>query len=442
MTRTSLAGVWIFAAFAFASANLTQAADSLTGRWLVTADLHGTPYYGPLEIEQQGQKITGQFFGDNLEGTIDGGVIHFVSKDSSGGNRRVDGTIKNGLLSATVVDTDAADEAHPDRYSISATVIRPLQRVAPVRHEFVPSTFYREFSPLNKPVLTVNPGDSIHTSTVDAVGTDKDSRHRVLGGNPQTGPFYIQSAMPGDTLVVHLTRVRLNRDYAVSDDGIVGRGLNESLAVKMKDGGQTVVWHLDAVQGVASLQKPGEHTAAYTVPIRPMLGCIATAPQPARAAPNTGDSGNYGGNMDFNELVEGATLYLPVSVPGALLYLGDGHAAQGDGELNGNALETSLDVEFTVDVIAGRRTPDPRVESETHIMAMGLAGSLDDAFRAATANMAAWIAEDYKLTPSETAELFGSSAEYRISEVADRNAGVVLKINKERLKTLAASEKK
>jgi len=297
--------------------------------------------------------------------------------------------------------------------------------------------FYREFSASNKPVLTVNPGDSIHTTTVDAAGVDQDGHRRVLGGNPQTGPFYVQSAIPGDTLVVHLTRLRLNRDYAISDDGLVGRGTDNNLAVKMKDAGNTVVWHLDIAQGLATLQKPGAHMAAYTVPVHPMLGCVATAPAPARGAPPTGDSGSYGGNMDFNEIVEGATLYLPVAVPGALLYLGDGHAAQGDGELNGNALETSLEVEFTVDVIPGRRTPGPRVESASHIMAMGLAGSVDDALKSATANMAGWIAEDYKLTPPEIAELFGTAAEYRVSEVADRNAGVVLKISKERLQALS-----
>lgn len=442
MRRIALGAALLYMAMAWQPANIGHAAESLTGRWLVTADLHGTPIYGPLEIEQQGQKISGQLFGDKFEGAIEGSSIHFVSKDSTGGTRKVDGAIKNGVLTASVIDTDAADESHPDRYSITATPIGPQHRATPVRHEFVPSVFYREFSASNKPVLSVNPGDSIHTATIDAGGADKDGHRRVLGGNPQTGPFYVQSAMPGDTLVIHLTRVRLNRDYAISDDAIVGRGLNSDLALKMKDSGQTVVWHLDVAQGVASLQKPGAHTMAYTVPLRPMLGCIATAPAPSRAAPNTGDSGSFGGNMDFNEIVEGATVYLPVSVPGALLYLGDGHAAQGDGELNGNALETSLDVEFSVDVIAGHQVPGPRVESSTHIMAMGLAGSLDDAFRGATANMAAWLAEDYKLTPAETAELVGSAAEYRISEVADRNAGVVLKINKERLKTLAVTEKK
>jgi len=128
---------------------------------------------------------------------------------------------------------------------------------------------------------------------------------------------------------------------------------------------------------------------------------------------------------------------LPVSVPGALLYVGDGHAAQGDGELTGNALETSMDVEFTVDVIPGKSAPGPRVVSPTHIVAMGLAGSLDDAFRGVTANMAQWLTDDYKLTPSEVAQVLGTAAEYKVSEVADRNAGIVLKINKDRLATLA-----
>ena len=121
-------------------------------------------------------------------------------------------------------------------------------------------------------------------------------------------------------------------------------------------------------------------------------------------------------------------------------YLGNGHAAQGDGELNGNALETSMDVELTVDVIPGKRTSSPRVESATHIMAMGLGGSLEEALRDATSNMADWLNEDYKLTPSEVAQVLGSAAEYKISEVADRNAGIVLKINRDRLKGLAAAK--
>jgi acetamidase/formamidase len=208
----------------------------------------------------------------------------------------------------------------------------------------------------------------------------------------------------------------------------------------MKDGFKNVRWHLDRQRGVATSGKPGEHLTPYTVPLRPMLGCVAVAPGSAQAPPGTGDSGRWGGNMDFNEIVEGATVYLPVSVPGALLYVGDGHAAQGDGELNGNALETSMDVEFTVGVVSHKPLMNPRVESATHIMAMGLAGSLDDAFRAATANMAQWLADGYKLTPSEIAQVLGTAAEYKVSEAADRNAGIVLKIAKERLQPLTVDK--
>ncbi len=155
--------------------------------------------------------------------------------------------------------------------------------------------------------------------------------------------------------------------------------------------------------------------------------------------PGTQDSGDWGGNMDFNEIIEGSTVYLPVSVPGAFLYVGDGHAVQGDGELNGNALETSMDVQFTVDVIHGKHPSGVRVESPTHIMAMGLDGSLDEAFRDAISNMADWLTTEYKLTPSEVAQVLGSASEIKVSEAADRNAGIVLKINKARLQSLTVS---
>jgi amidase len=204
----------------------------------------------------------------------------------------------------------------------------------------------------------------------------------------------------------------------------------------MKDAGKEIRWRLDRAAGTATPEKPAEHLKHYTIPLRPMLGCISAAPGISQAAPGTGDSGSYGGNMDFNEITEGATVYLRVSNPGALLYFGDGHAAQGDGELNGNALETSMDVELTVDVIPNKRIGDPRVETATDIITMGLDGSLDDAFKEATSDMARWLEEDYKLTPSEVAQVLGTAAEYHVSEAADRNAGMVVKISKARLATL------
>ncbi|HYK39917.1 MAG TPA: acetamidase/formamidase family protein [Candidatus Eremiobacteraceae bacterium] len=413
----------------------------LTGRWFVSSDFHGTTLYFQLELIQQDDKLTGKFDGDKLEGTVSGNTVHFVSKDEQGGSADATATLKGNVMTGKAVSIDPDNPGHPETYEFTATLIPPRPSGPAKRHEFVPTTFYRQFSPFNKPVLTANPGDSIHTTTVDAGGKDEKGVSRVLGGNPETGPFYIESAFPGDTLVVHILKLRLNRDWAMSDDYIVDRAIDRDLAVKAKDDGGNVRWHLDAAKGVATTKKPGDHLKQYTVPLRPMLGCVATAPNPGQAPPGTGDSGHFGGNMDFNEVIEGATVYLPISVPGAMLYLGDGHAAQGDGELNGNALETSMDVEFSVDVISGKRIGSPRVESATHIMVVGLSGSLDDAFRVATASMAHWLMDDYKLTSSEVAQVLGTAAEYKVGEVADRNAGMVLKINKERLATIPRTEK-
>jgi acetamidase/formamidase len=429
----------LFVLSASALAQSTEAKPSLTGHWTASFDYYGTPANFGFDLTQQGGKLTGKFRGDSLEGTTDGSSFHFIAKDTDGGTEQVKGTIVNNTLQGEVIETDGSTPTKPATYTFTAIQRPPRSSALPQNHDFTPTVFYRQFSPFNKPVLTINPGDTVHTTTVDAGGNDYNSQKRVMGGNPQTGPFFVQSAMPGDVLVVHINRLRLNRDWAMSDDDLVERATNSNLAVKMKDAGKTIVWHLDLANGTASPAKPSERLTHYAVPLKPMLGCIATATGLASAPPGTGDSGYYGGNMDFNEITEGATVYLPVSTPGALLYLGDGHALQGDGELNGNALETSMDVEFTVDVIPGKRIGAVRVESATHIMATAYSGSLDDAFKDATANMADWLAQDYKLTPSEIAQVLGTAAEYKVSEVADRNSGIVLKLSKERLRTLTSA---
>ncbi|WP_158914745.1 acetamidase/formamidase family protein [Caulobacter sp. S45] len=420
-------------ALEFAAAAKAQAqaqAPDLNGRWIVTEDVYGSALYGSLKLTRAGAQLAGEFDGDSLTGSVTGSALHFTASDAAGDTSVVEASFADGRLSGSVVSTDGGDRSHPQHYSFTAKRAPARLTDPPRRHEFVPTTFYRQFSALTPSVLTISPGDTIHTTTVDAGGADASGVTRVLGGNPQTGPFYVRSAMPGDTLAVHVVHLKLNRDYAISDDRLVNRAMDSRLAARMKDAGKTVRWRLDLDKGVASPEAPGPHTSGFAVPVHPMLGCIATAPAPVGGAPPTGDSGGFGGNMDFNEIVEGATVYLPVSVPGALLYFGDAHAAQGDGELTGNALETSMDVEVTVDVIPGKRPPSPRVESTSQIMAMGFGGSLDTAIQAATSNMSAWLSDTYQLTPTETAEVLGAAAEYRISEVADRNAGVVLKLNK------------
>ena len=196
--------------------------------------------------------------------------------------------------------------------------------------DFEPKQFHRVFSSTIEPVLRIWPGDTVRTWTVDAGGVDAAGKSRVLGGNPQTGPFYVEGAMPGDVLAVHVKKLTLNRPSAISGNGLVDRAPTNDYAAEHKDDAfQPVVWELDLAKESARPAKASEKLKNLEVPVKPMLGCIAVAPRFGGAAIQTGDSGRIGGNMDFNEIVEGATVYLPVGQPGALLYVGDGHAVQG-----------------------------------------------------------------------------------------------------------------
>jgi len=413
------------------------AQETLSGRYNLTLTAGGTTLYGVMELEQKGEALTGKYRGDDLVGTRKGDVVTFATSNKDGDRSEVRLVLKGRTLSGSETQFDSTD--HHTVYLPITLTAEPVQAAAaasPKRHEFTPSVFHRAFSSANKPVLTIAAGDIVHTTTVDAGGVDEKNVARSLGGNPETGPFYVAGVMPGDTLAIHIVKLSLNRDWAISDDYLVRDAVNPGLAVTMKDAGKTIYWHLDRANGTATPEKPDTHLHGYAVPLRPMLGCVAVAPPPIVASPNTGDSGFYGGNMDFNEITQGSTVYLQARVPGGLVYVGDGHAAMGDGELNGNGLETSMDVEFRVEVLPNRPTPSPRVENDRQIMALGYEGSLNEALRTATSNMQRWLASDYALNPSEAAQVIGTSAHIRISEAADRNAGVAVILDKDVLKTL------
>ncbi len=428
-----------FLLFAFSATSFAQAPLPAPGRWLITADFYGSPRYMTLELSGTPDRLTGSFSGLTLTGSMQKDHLHLSGTNSSGDAAEMDATLSQGKLTGTTTQTNPNDV--PIHFAFTAEPVLALPSAKPQKLEFTPTVFYRQFSPFNEPVLRINPGDTVHTSTVDAGGNDELSNKRIAGGNPQTGPFFVNGAVPGDTLAVHIVRLRLNRDWAGWDDSIVESGLNSSMAVRMKGTGSSVRWRLDREHGVAYTESSAAHLKQLAVPLRPMLGCIATATGPAGAPPGTGDSGFFGGNMDFNGMTEGTTLYLPVSNPGALLYLGDGHAAMGDGEVTGNALETSMDVEFSVDVIAQKRFSGLRMENADSLMTMGLSGSLDDAFKEATSVMAEWLGDEYQLTPSEIAQVLGTLAEYRVNEVADRNSGIVLRLPKAQLAAIARKSK-
>ena len=400
-------------------------------------EVGGTEQYTVLELEQKGEALSGKFGSDVLTGTLHGDKLDIISRNKYGDRNEMHLMVKNGILTGSATSFDSTD--HHARYlpaTITARLAAARAVTTPGRYEFAATVFYRAFSPLNNPVLTIAPGDTVHTTTVDAAGMDEKGVARSLGGNPETGPFYVEGVAPGDTVAIHIVSLRLNQDWAISDDFLVERAVNPGLAVTMKDAGKTVYWHLDREKALASPEKTDAHLQSYTVPMRPMLGCIAVAVPPVLAAPNSGDSGFFGGNMDFNDITEGSTVYLQARVPGALIYVGDGHAVMGDGELNGNGLETSMDVEFRVELLPNRPTPQPRVETEKQIMALGYEGSLNEALQSATSNMRQWLATDYALSPSEASQVIGTASTIRVSEAADRNAGIAIIIDKDRLKTL------
>ena len=436
LTMRILANILVVGLFATATARAAAApqpsAPDLSGDWILTTQVYGEPLNELLALKVENGKVTGKVAGRDVTGEVTGDRVRFQYNDTDGTLNVYEGKVKDGRLSGTVTITQEPWGKSP---VMAWAARRPAtgKPAAPRTLDFEPKQFHRVFSSSIAPVLTIWPGDTVRTKTVDAGGVDASGTTRVLGGNPQTGPFYVEGAMPGDALAVHVRKLRLNRPTAISDDGLVDRALTTDYASEHKEESNNVVWDLDIAKGTARPAKPTDRLKDLVVPVKPMLGCIGVAPGFGGAAIRTGDSGRIGGNMDFNEIVEGATVYLPVGQPGALLYVGDGHALQGDGELNGNALETSLDVEFSVDVIKGLSISRPRVENDEYLMAMGLAGSLDEAFREATSGLASWLEKDYGLTGAEAAILLGATIEYEISEVADRNAGIVAKIKKKYL---------
>ena len=411
--------------------SLLSAAD-LNGIWsfsLISFGEEIAPARATLHVE--GTKLTGSLNELKLEGSADPtGAIKFTATRPNGFTfGTFEGQLQpDGQLTGT--GTRGKDAL------IWKAKRAPVVSGPPQTHTFVPTQFHRYFSGSIPPALHIKPGDTVRTTTVDAGGSDSTGTRRSNGGNPETGPFFIDGAMPGDTLAVHFNRIRLNRDTAQSGDRLTTDALNAGYNRDAKyDDKFDSTWKLDRDAEYAMLAAPTERLKNFRIKLQPMLGCVGAAPAQNQTF-QAGWLGGFGGNMDFNGLREGVTVYLPVNQEGALLFVGDGHAAQGDGELTGDALETSMDVEFTVNILAGQDIGLPRAESEEFIMAMGIAGSLPEALRQATTKLARWIEHDYKLTPNESAMILGSSIRYDIAEIVDPQVNVVAKLSKQLLSQL------
>ncbi len=296
----------------------------------------------------------------------------------------------------------------------------------------VATTYYRTFSHAHPVLKRIKPGETVATKTVDSAGLDEKDEKRSEPSNPLTGPFFVEGAEPGDALAVRLKKVRMNRDWGWSAyrlglfsltpetvEHIYPNDVHPDLVIK---GRATIVpWDLDRKANTVRLRTPKSQVHPLEFPAKPMLGCIGVAPA-GDFAPTSGPSGTYGGNLDYNKIGEGATVYLPVYHHGGLLFVGDGHALQADGEPTGTGIETSMDVEFVVDLKKNAKLTGPRVETADEIISIGsqpeFASALDNGLKIATSDMAGWLVKDYGMETWAAHLLIGYQGRYNVVTVA------------------------
>jgi acetamidase/formamidase len=315
---------------------------------------------------------------------------------------------------------------------MTASLVQPTTASAET-FQFIPSVFYNTYSFAHPPALHIKPGDRVVTKTIDAGGVDWNGKQVASGGNPETGPFFIDGAEPGDVLVVILETLETNRTSANSGSLLAPYTADPgAIATRVDRDPKRVTWTIDKARGVARLDQTDILPAGFELPLKPMLGCIAVAPA-RKEAISTGVPGAFGGNMDYASMGAGMKLMLPVNEPGALLFLGDGHARMGEGEVVGSGLETSMDVTFSVQLVKKKAIGWPRLESDTHIMVLGSARPLLEAFQHATTELQKWLMADYGMTERGAQTLLGQAAEYEIANVVDPNFTVVAKIRKQNI---------
>jgi acetamidase/formamidase len=305
-------------------------------------------------------------------------------------------------------------------------------------HRLEPDRFWNVVGG-HDPVLKILPGDTLVTKTIDGDGFDE--RNVMIAGepNPLTGPVYVEGAEPGDCLSVRIDRIAPNRPRGWTYKYLSPNVLESDfprLPPEAHGEGRYADWEIDLHRRTVAPVDPEGGALRLKLPLSPMLGCLCTAPPDGQAI-STLTSGSYGGNMDYSGIREGATIYLPVYERGALLYLGDGHAAQSDGEIGGVGVEVSMDVEATVDVVKSKKISWPRGENSTCIFTFGNGRPLEDALRSATTEMVRWLMEDYSFTQLSLALLLGQAARYDIGNVCSPAYTIVCKLEKRYLGTAA-----
>ncbi len=252
--------------------------------------------------------------------------------------------------------------------------------------------------------------------------------------NPQTGPFYVDGAEPGDTLAIRIEKLEPARPYGISSlfPGFGALNGTDRTAILEPDLPERVwFYEVDRARGVARTRS-SDGKYSWEVPLAPFLGCLGVSP-PYGEARSTIVPDSFGGNMDCPEVRAGNTVYLGVRVPGALVSFGDGHYAMGDGEIIGTAIEGAMNVEVTVDLIKHRDTPWPRIENADWMMSLGAARPLEDAARIAFKDMVQWVVEKTGMDVLDAYQFVSQNAVAPVTEMVDPLYTVLVKLPKSRL---------
>lgn len=278
------------------------------------------------------------------------------------------------------------------------------------------------------PVLTVASGDTIVTETLDAHGYDVEGVKRAEAPNPMNGPVHVEGAEPGDALKVEIIRMTPARATGWTFASLAANVVEPDV-VRTLPAPDKVNWHIDRQGLTVTLDPPVPGLEDFVLPLEPMIGCFGVAPAIGQSF-STATSAENGGNMDYRGFGPGATAWFPVSAPGALFFLGDGHAVQGDGEIVGTGIETCFEIEVRLTVEKGRRLTWPRGENATEIFSVGNARPLDQALQHATTDMFNWLTGEYGLSPVAASHLMGQVVRYEVGNVFDPAYTMVCKIDK------------
>ncbi|UCG88667.1 MAG: acetamidase/formamidase family protein [Gemmatimonadota bacterium] len=291
---------------------------------------------------------------------------------------------------------------------------------------FTPTVGYPTFA-VREPVLRITP------PTVLVSNTNFGGYYTEEGGAfpGEVGPIYVEGATTTDMLRVEVLKVHPNHEIATSRISAAFGGLAADSRVRMLNDpipDRRWVWRLDRDRMVATTELTASETTSIEIDLQPMLGRLAVAPRGEEAFGGLWP-GDFGGNMDAPEIREGTTVYLPVFHDGAYLYFGDGHARQGEGEISGAGLETSMDVILRIEVIKGKTIDWPRLEDDEYIMVAGSARPLIDAFRLAHVELVEWL-EEYGFDRLDAYQVLSQVSESTVANIVDPVYTVVAKFPK------------